>query len=64
MRLKLIYKRPFGKEGFYPLDQWTADFLCVLHPRSTKAKSFSRRQIEGLKKLGFAIDVTMELVRI
>lgn len=64
MKLKVTYKRPFGKEGFYPADDWTKDFLSVMHPPSIKTKSFSRRQIDGLKELGFKIEAIQDEIEI
>ena len=64
MKIKVICKRPFGKEGFYPCDTWTKEFCSALHPRSTRAKSFSRRQMEILKKLGFEIEIESERIEL
>lgn len=64
MKIKVNYKKNFGVEMFYPADDWTKDLLAVFHPPSIKAKSFSRRQIDGMKKLGFAIEVLCEKIEI
>jgi hypothetical protein len=64
MKIKVNYKKHFGVEMFYPADDWTKNFLQVFHPPSIKTKCFSRRQLDGLKSLGFEIDVIVEQVEI
>lgn len=64
MKIKVNYKKNFGKESFYPADEWTRKLLDVFNPPSIDTKSFSRRQIEGLKNLGFEIEVMVEAVKI
>lgn len=60
MKIKITYEKHFGKEVFYPYDKWTREFLSVF--RAQEAKSFSRRQIDMLKKLGFEIEDMTEII--
>lgn len=55
MKLSVTYKNTYGTDRFYPADNWTSDFLEVFRPPSVKSKSLSRRQVEGLKALGFEV---------
>lgn len=64
MNIKVNYKKNFGVEMFYPADEWTSKLLSVFHPPSIKTKSFSRRQIDGLKELGFTIEAIQEKIEI
>jgi hypothetical protein len=62
MKIKVTYKRNYGVEMFYPIDEWTNKFLSVF--RAGKVTSFSRRQIDILKELGFEIDVAADKIDI
>lgn len=64
MKIRVIYKKNFGVEMFYPEDEWTKKLLSVFHAPCIKTKSFSRRQIDGLRDLGFTIEATQEKVKI
>lgn len=64
MKIKVLYKKHFGVEMFYPFDDWTKNFLSIMHPPSIKTKSFSRRQIDGLKELGFKIEAIQDEIDI
>lgn len=64
MRVKVRYQRNYGVEMFYPADEWTIKLLEVFRPPSIKAKSFSRRQIDGMKSLGFDIEIMLDKVDI
>jgi hypothetical protein len=56
MKIKVFYKVNYGVEMFYPVDEWTSKFISVFRSPSNKAKTFSRRQIDILKELGFEIE--------
>lgn len=60
MKLKVNYKNDYGRERFYPANEWTKNLLEVFHPPCLKTKSFSRRQIDGLKSLGFTIEAIQQ----
>lgn len=64
MIVKVRYKINFGVEMFYPCDEWTTKLLDVFRPPSIRGKSFSRRQIDGLKSLGFEIEAASDKVEI
>lgn len=64
MKIKVNYKKHFGVEFFYPADDWTKSFLKVVHAPSIKTKCLSRRQVDGLKSLGFEIEAIVDKVEI
>lgn len=55
MKIKVNYKKNYGVDMFYPVDEWSTKFLSVM--RSGKVSCFSRRQIDLLLELGFDIEV-------
>ena len=64
MKIKVTYKKEFGRERFYPANDETRKLLSLFLPPSITGKSFSRRQIEGLKELGFKIEAKQDEVEI
>jgi hypothetical protein len=61
MKISVIYKKNYGVEMFYPANEWTDKFLSVLRPPSIRGKSFSRRQIDLLKELGFNVEISVQI---
>jgi len=64
MKIKVRYARNYGVEMFYPSDEWTQNLLDIFKQPSSKTKSFSRRQVDGLKLLGFEIESIADKVEI
>lgn len=62
MKIRIIFRRPYGKEMFYPADDWTREFISVF--RAGKVSCFSRRQVEKLKELGFEIEMCVDQINI
>lgn len=58
MKLKVKYVNSYGREFFYPEDEWTKKFLSIM--RSGDVKCLSRRQIDIAKELGFEIESVAE----
>jgi hypothetical protein len=57
MILKLIHKRPYGRDLFYGNDEFTQTFLGIMRPPSLKSCSISLRQLRVLMSLGFEVDI-------
>jgi hypothetical protein len=62
MKIKVIYQRNYGVEMFYPADEWTSKFLTIFRSPSARAKCMSRRQIEGLRELGFEVEFIADAI--
>jgi hypothetical protein len=58
MKIKVSHERNYGIDMFYPQDEWTLSLMKIFRPPSVKVKSLSKRQMEGLKDLGFEIEIT------
>lgn len=57
MKLTLTHKNVYGKDRFYPVDEFTTKLLEVFRADCNKAKCYTRKQISALMALGFEIDI-------
>lgn len=63
MIIKVQHKRAYGKDLFYPMDEFTTKFLEATRFDLVK-KAFTLRQITAFKILGFEIDIYQDQIKI
>lgn len=63
MMLKVEHKKQYGRDLFYPADDFTTQFLKAIAIQSPK-KSFTLMQLKIFKEIGFQLDVFQQGIKI
>lgn len=60
MKLNVIHRKIFGKNRFYPKDDFSKKFISICRSDYNPQISFTENQIKLLKELGFEIEIHLE----
>jgi hypothetical protein len=60
MKLNVIHRKIFGKNRFYPKDEFTKRFISICRSDRNPQISFTELQIKLLKELGFEVEIHLE----